>query len=68
MIMPAQQPVVSGGWLVDIRTAVAVGGVVLPATWWLSRKFTTISDRLDAGQQQFIRIEQRLQDMEQKMK
>lgn len=39
-------PVVSDKWLIDIRTAISVGGTVLIATWWLGRKFQNIEDRL----------------------
>jgi len=39
-------PVISDKWLIDIRTAVSVGGTVLIATWWIGRKFQNIEDRL----------------------
>ena len=39
-------PVISANWLIDIRTVVSVGGIVLTATWWLSKKFQNIEDRL----------------------
>jgi prefoldin subunit 5 len=38
-------PVVSDKWLIDIKTAVSVGGTMLIATWWLSRKFQNIEDK-----------------------
>jgi low affinity Fe/Cu permease len=46
LIADAVPPVVSDKWLIDIKTAVSVGGTVLIATWWLGRKFQNIEDRL----------------------
>lgn len=71
---PATQTILSGGWLVDVRTVLAVLGVVLPATWWLSWKFTGFTDmqkvittRLESGDKRFAVIESNLREIEQKM-
>jgi hypothetical protein len=45
---------------VDLKTVAAVGGVVLPATWWLARKFTQIEDRFDAGSKRFDALERKI--------
>jgi len=58
---------VSADWLVDLRTVLTVGGVVLPATWWLSRAFTRISDRLEAGDVRFAALERTLARMEERL-
>ena len=58
---------VSADWLVDLRTVLTVGGVVLPATWWLSRAFTRISDRLEAGDVRFAALERTLARMENRL-
>lgn len=39
-------PVISANYLIDVRTVVSVGGIVLTATWWLGRRFQNIEDRL----------------------
>lgn len=31
---------------VSLGTVGAVAGIILPAVWWLSRKFTSLDDRL----------------------
>jgi len=61
------QTQVSADWLVDLRTVLTVGGVVLPATWWLSRAFTRISDRLEAGDVRFAALERTLARMEERL-
>ena len=43
-------PIVSDKWLIDLRTAISVGGTVLAATWWLGRKFQSIEDRLKSAE------------------
>ncbi len=60
-------PQISADWLVDLRTVLTVGGVVLPATWWLSRAFTRISDRLEAGDVRFAALERTLARMEDRL-
>lgn len=60
-------PQVSADWLVDLRTVLTVGGVVLPATWWLSRAFTGIADRLSAGDRRFAELERTLARMEERL-
>lgn len=42
-------PVINSAWLVDLRTVTAVGAVVISGTWWLSRKFQSIEDKLEAA-------------------
>lgn len=51
------QTVVNGGWLVDIRTICAVGGIVLIGTWRLSWWMKAIEERLKTGEDRFTRIE-----------
>lgn len=43
-------PIISANWLIDVRTVLSVGGIVLTATWWLGRKFQNIEDRLRAAE------------------
>lgn len=53
----AAQPHITGDWLVDIRTVIAVLGVVLPGTWWIVRWMTKIDDRLKTGEARFKGLE-----------
>jgi hypothetical protein len=53
----AATPHITGDWLVDIRTVLAVLGVVLPGTWWIVRWMTKIDDRLKLGEARFKGLE-----------
>lgn len=44
----------------DLKTVFSVGGIVLTATWWLSRRFARIEERLH----QLEKIEHRIELVE----
>ena len=56
---------------ISLGTVAAVGGIVLPAAWWLSRKFTQIDDRAEGVAKQLksteLQFTKRLIDIERKI-
>lgn len=63
----------AGGDLIEthtlsIGTVCAVAGIVIPAVWWLSRKFTNIDDKFDEADSRFDSVDTRLREMQETIK
>lgn len=58
---------VSGEWLVDIRTVISVGAIVLAGAVWISRVFQRFIDRLNAGNIRFNQIEEWMAAVDKKL-
>lgn len=53
-------PHIDGTWLLDLRTIIAVGSIVMIGTWRLGRWMKRIDDRLDVGEKLFEAINKRM--------
>jgi hypothetical protein len=42
---------------VSLGTVFSVAGIVLPAVWWMSRKFTNLDDRLQSMETKIEKLE-----------
>lgn len=52
----------------SVGTVATVAGIVIPAVWWLSRKFTNIDDRFCETDSRFDSVDTRLREMQETIK
>lgn len=48
-------------------TLLGIAGIVIPATWWLSRKFTAIDDTMTAFHSRFKSMEEQIKELRKKI-
>lgn len=66
-VLPDVPPTIAPDWRVDLRTVCAVGGVVLPAAWFIGRWMKKIELRLDQGEKWQVSVDVRMNHRDERL-